>query len=286
MDDGSHGLTSRLLSGSSLVSTYQLPLTSTSEALQTFDFSSIPTGPHERQDVSHPHGVHLDPTGSFILTPDLGGDVIHIFAIDPESGKLTECASAETNPADGPRHGVFWSPSDDSDGSSVSLFTVNELGNSVTAWDVSYPDQEGGCLALSQAQSLSTLPDGVDPPEGSKASEIRVKGDFLYASNRYDRSFGDEEDSLATYDISIGESGTVELSFVELTNAGSYFPRTFEINAAGDLVAVGGQTSANVAILERNVTSGRLGDVVAQVRVGDLGTALEEDGLSAVIWVE
>lgn len=268
-------------SGSSQVYTYQLPLTSTSELLQNFDFSNITTGPHERQDVSHPHGVHLDPSGGYILTPDLGGDVIHIFAIDQETGSLTECPSAQTNPGDGPRHAVFWSASDDSGASAV--FTVNELSNTVTAWDVS---EEGGCLSLTQLQTISTLPDGVEHPEGSKAAEIRVKGDFVYVSNRYDRSFGDEVDSMATYDITVGSSGSVELSFGELTTAGSYFPRTFEINAAGDLVAVGGQTSANVAILERDTTTGRLGGVVAEVRVGDAGTALEEDGLSAVIWVE
>jgi 6-phosphogluconolactonase (cycloisomerase 2 family) len=252
--------------------------------LQTFDFSSIPTGPHDRQDASHPHGVHLDPSGGYILAPDLGGDVVHIFAIDQETGSLTECDAAATEPGDGPRHAAYWTVSDG--GNAELVFTVNELANTVTAWDVSYPEEEGGCLSLSPLQTLSTLPEGVDPPEGSKAAEIRVRDNFVYVSNRYDRSFGDEQDSLATFEIVLPINGTLELTFVELTNSESYFPRTFQINAEGNLVAVGGQTSSNVVILERNVENGRLGDVVAQVQVGDVGTPLEEDGLSAVIWVE
>lgn len=262
-------------------------MSASSEPLQTFDFSTIPTGPHERQDASHPHGVHLDTSGSFILTPDLGADVIHVFSINPETGNLTECDTVQVDPGDGPRHAAFWGHSDSSNGSNINaLFTVNELSNTVTVWDISYPDQESGCLVLSQLQRLSTLPKGVDPPEGSKAAEVRVKDNFLYISNRYDRSFGDEVDSLAAFEIDLTSNETVELSFMELTSAASFFPRSFEINSKGDLVAVGGQTSANVIILGRNITDGRLGDVIAQVRVGDLGTPLEEDGLSAVIWAE
>jgi hypothetical protein len=41
-----------------------------------------------------------------------------------------------------------------------------------------------------------------------------------------------------------------------------------------------------VAIVERNVTTGRLGAQLATVAVGSPGRDGQEDGLSAVIWDE
>ncbi|KAM0270615.1 hypothetical protein ACHAQH_009375 [Verticillium albo-atrum] len=269
------------LPGTARIVTRALPLTPSSTALQQVTFTIPAPGPNPRQDAPHPHAVFTDPTAAFLLTADLGADRIYVFAIDSETGLLTQCPAGVATPGDGPRHGVFWSPSNDTD--ARVLLTINELSNSITSWQVSY---ESGCLGLTQIETLSTLPDGVVPRAGTKAAEIRVRDNFVYASNRNDGSFGDEEDSIAMYDIGLNGQGQAELQFVEITSAHSWFPRTFDINAAGDLVAVGGQTSANVVVLERNVTSGRLGGAISDVRVGALGTANNEDGLSAVIWVE
>src|SRR5690606_12612080 len=137
-------------------------------------------------------------------------------------------------------------PSDASDSDINVLFTVNEIGNSVTAWGVEYP--EGGCLTLTQRETISTYPEGTAAPQGSKAAEVRVRDNFVYATNRFDMTFGAREDSIAMFEIS-DDQGTFE--FVEVTSAHAYFPRTFDINAAGDMVAVGGQTSSSVAVLER-----------------------------------
>ncbi|KAG7113669.1 6-phosphogluconolactonase like protein [Verticillium longisporum] len=267
--------------GTARIVTRALPLTPTSQPLQQVTFTIPAPGPNPRQDAPHPHAVFTDPTGAFLLTADLGSDRIHVFAIDAETGLLTQCPAGEAIPGDGPRHGVFWSPSNDTEAS--VLLTINELSNSVTSWEVTY---EGGCLGLQQIESLSTLPDGVVPRMGAKAAEIRVRDNFVYASNRNDGSFGEKEDSIALYEIGLNGEGRAELQFVEISSAHSWFPRTFDINAAGDLVAVGGQTSAEVVVLERNITTGRLGAAVAAVRVGALGTANNEDGVSAVIWDE
>lgn len=229
----------------------------------------------DRQDGPHPHSALTDPTGAFVLLPDLGADLIRILSIS-DSGSLTECPPAEAPSATGPRHGAFWSPDGDSETS--ILYTVNELGNSVTAWSVEY----GDCLTLTPQQTIPTYPEDATPPDGSKASAILVRDGNLYATNRFDKSFGDT-DSIAHFEID-SESG--ELSFVELVDSGTSFPRTFDLNAEGDMLAVGGQSSADVAIIERNVTTGRLGGILAQARVGILGQEGQEDGLSAVVWSE
>lgn len=269
-----------LVSSGSSITTYKTPLSSNSNGpLQTLKFSMSSKGPNPRQDAPHPHATFTDPTGKFLLVPDLGADLIRIFSINQSNGQLTACGQGQAGSGDGPRHGTFWSPTAGStDG--LMLFTVNELGNSVSAWKVSYPST--GCLALSKTQTLSTFKSGTAPSQSQpvKAAEVHVRDNFLYAANRNDQTFGSQQDSLVLYNIS--SSGVI--SFVEATNAHAWYPRTFSINKDGDLVAVGGQTSSNVAIIRRDTSTGRLGDLVATVQVGSAGRDGQEDGLSAVVW--
>jgi len=276
-------LTNKQSNGGAVIN-YKLPLSpAASTPIQHLKFTMSSPGPRpDRQDAPHIHSTFTDPTSRFLLSGDLGADVIRIFSIDPASGKLTECPAAATARGDGPRHGAFWGPADSADSDVTVLFTVNELGNSVTAWDVKYP-ADGGCLTLAKKKTIGTLPSGKMPPSGSKAAEVRVRDNFVYATNRFDKSFGQNEDSIALYEI---DPATGDFEFVEITSAFASFPRTFEINGDGTLVAVGGQTSSNVAIIERNVTTGRLGGRLANVAVGRPGAEMNEDGLSAVIWNE
>ncbi|KAI0205331.1 Lactonase, 7-bladed beta-propeller-domain-containing protein [Astrocystis sublimbata] len=264
----------------STLTTYALPFQAGGKVLQQMKFNMTAPGPHPRQNAPHPHAAHVDPTGKFLLVPDLGADLIRIFSINPDNGQLVACPPGEAAPGDGPRHGAFWAPKSNST-EGMMLYTVNELGNSVTTWSVSYP--EGKCLSLERKETLPTYAAGKALAAGSKAAEVQVKGNFVYAANRADQTFGEQQDSFATYAI---DSATGSLSFVETTNAHAWFPRTFQINKAGDLVAVGGQTSSNVAIVKRDPVSGKLGELVADVKVATPGREQEEDGLSAVIWIE
>ena len=162
----------------------------------------------------------------------------------------------------------------------AASYTLNELGNSVSAWTVKY---EASCISLSLTQTLSTYAAGVTPGPTTKAAELQIRDSFLYAANRADQTFGTAQDSIATYTI---DAATGTLAWLEAANAHAYYPRTFQINKAGDLVAVGGQTSSNVAILKRDAKTGKLGDVVASLVVATPGRPGEEDGLSAVVWLE
>ncbi|KAJ9132580.1 3-carboxy-cis,cis-mucoante lactonizing enzyme [Coniochaeta hoffmannii] len=264
----------------SSISTWKLPVSSSTQSLQklTFTMSGRGTVP-SRQDKPHPHSVFTDPTGKYLLSADLGADLIRIFSIEAGTGKLTSCANAAAGAGDGPRHGSWWTPKAGSTDGTM-LYIVNELANSVTVWKVGY---SGSCLSLQKTQSLSTYPAGKSAPAGSKAAEVHVAGNFVYAVNRNDKSFGATSDSAVTYSI---DAATGALTFVEATNAHTYFPRTFAINKAGDMVAFGGQTSSTVAIVARNTSTGRLGDLIASLQVGTPGTVNNEDGLSAVIWDE
>ncbi|KAF1969870.1 3-carboxy-cis,cis-mucoante lactonizing enzyme [Bimuria novae-zelandiae CBS 107.79] len=266
----------------STLTTYKLPLSGSTKPLSTLKFTLAQKGPNSRQDVAHPHEALLDPTGKFMLVPDLGADLIRIFSIDANSGTLTSCGSGKADPGDGPRHGQFFWTKPDSTQPQI-LYTLNELGNSVSSWNITYPSGAGGCISLTKLQTLSTYAPGTKGGPTTKAAELRTFGNFLYAANRADQTFGSQNDSIATYKI---DPATGKITWLEAANAYAYYPRTFEINKAGTLVAVGGQTSSNVAIINRDPATGKLGSLVASVQVATPGRAGEEDGLSAVVWNE
>ncbi|KAK3054203.1 hypothetical protein LTR09_004981 [Extremus antarcticus] len=72
---------------SSKVTAFALPLTSASKPLQELTFTMSAPGPNSaRQDAPHPHEVLTDPTGAYLLAPDLGADLIRIWPINPAPG--------------------------------------------------------------------------------------------------------------------------------------------------------------------------------------------------------
>ena len=242
-------------------------------------------GPNpNRQDAPHPHHAFVDPTGDFLLVPDLGADLIRIHKIDKTTGQLTECAPGKPAPGTGPRHGVFWTPAGATSrvrrgAEGTTLFVANELTNSVTGWSVSYPS--GGCLTLTLKQSVTPYQGNSSATAGTKVGEIKVKNNFLYTTNRNDKKFA-PNDSLTQYTIS--SDGT--LTWTDITSSYGTYPRTFDINKAGDFVAIGDQTTANIAIVSRDAVTGKLGERVADLRIGAVGTPENEDGISAVVWAE
>jgi 6-phosphogluconolactonase (cycloisomerase 2 family) len=66
----------------STISTFKSSFVSRAQPLQTFKLAMngkdmIPS----RQDVAYPHKVIADPTGNFVLAPDLGADLIWLYSI-------------------------------------------------------------------------------------------------------------------------------------------------------------------------------------------------------------
>jgi 6-phosphogluconolactonase (cycloisomerase 2 family) len=269
-------------SQTSQLTTFKLPLNG-EQPLQTVKYTGKSVNP-SRQEAPHPHHAFVDPTGDFLIVPDLGADLIRIHKIDKSSGKLTECTPAKPVPGTGPRHGAFWKPTGAvsrirkaADG--TVLFIANELSNSISGWAVSYP--AGGCMSLTLKQTLTPYQGNASAITGTKVGEIRVKDNFVYISNRNDKKFNGN-DSLTQF--TIASNGA--LTWTDLTSSHGTYPRTFDINKAGDYVAIGDQTTSNVAIVARDVKTGKLGQKVADLRIGAAGKPENEDGLSAVVWAE
>lgn len=209
-----------------------------------------------RQDAPHPHETIVDPTGSFVLAPDLGADLIRIYSIG-SAGNLTACPSYVEVGGTGPRHGAF-----STDGK--VLYVANELANSVHAFSVSYAN---GCLVLTKFQVLTTMASNATAPVGTKVGEVHVTESFLYASNRRDLTFA-PNDSMTAFSL----DSSNEMTFVNITSSGGTYPRTFDISKDGQYIAIGDQTTANVVVVKRDPVTGELGPQLASLRVGSVGT--------------
>lgn len=227
----------------------------------TYDVSSIVA---DRQGESHPHGVFIDPTGSFAVIPDLGGDVLHVYLIAGSSytNNLTPLPDVAATQGSGPRHGAFW-PNKEGQ-KATHFFVVAELNNEITAYALTYGT---GTLQMTPVATYSTFGSKDKVPVvtgGPAAGEIAISSDnkFLYVSNRLDVSFpdigssGTGSDSLAQWTIS--SNGT--LSFVGLAPAGGLNPRHFSFVTLGakEYVTVANSKSGDVQLIERDPVTGKL----------------------------
>jgi 6-phosphogluconolactonase (cycloisomerase 2 family) len=199
--------------------------------------------------------------------------LIRIYSINQASGQLTSCPDLNVKGGTGPRHAAFWVPSS----GATMMYVANELANTVNAFSVTYP--KAGCLSFALEQSLTGYAGNRSAVAGTKLGEIHVKDNFVYTTNRNDKSFS-QNDSISSF--AIGSNGL--LTYLASTSTGGTYARTFAINTEGDLVAIGDQTTSNVVIVTRDTKTGLLGLQVASLRIGNAGTPENEDGLSSVLW--
>lgn len=244
----------------------------------TFTLDGPGTNP-ERQDSPHAHEVFTDPTGQFLLVPDLGADLVRMFCYDPETLVLSPVAPLRVPAGSGPRHGVFYTPSG-FPGGPTYFYLVSELAATVTGYAVTYLANNTG-LEFKEMSSVGTSFLYNIPSQGAPA-EIAISPDnrFLVISNRNTTAFtlplngGIPSDSLSTW--ALKDDGS--FAFHQLWPTGGEYPRHFSMNAVGNLVAVGLQTDQAVVILERDVQSGLIGEPVARIAIGG--------NVTTVVWDE
>lgn len=112
-----------------------------------------------------------------MLVPDLGADIVRVFAIDPATDELVQESALSVTPGSGPRHGVFYRPTTTAAGgynatsSSLYFYLVTELGNTVTGYSVSYP--ETGGMSFEKVFE-SGVYGNLSMPAGNAAAEIAI----------------------------------------------------------------------------------------------------------------
>ena len=138
---------------------------------QSLAFTLDEPGPNaERQEAPHLHQAVLDPTGSFIVVPDLGADLVRVFSagVDATVEPLEPLA---VEPGSGPRHVVFT----EGKGEGTVMYLVSELSNEVSGFEVAYPD---GGITFEHKFTIPTHGEGQEVPEGASAAEILVSVRF------------------------------------------------------------------------------------------------------------
>ncbi|GJC77930.1 putative 6-phosphogluconolactonase ARB_02015 [Colletotrichum liriopes] len=254
----------------------QYPAALTAVKSETFKMSAPGPNP-SRQDAPHPHEVFLDPKGQFVLVPDLGADLVRVFAVD--GANLAAVDSLTAAPGSGPRHVEFLVTPE----GKTYLYLIGELSNTITAYDVTY--RENKTLGFAEVYSGSTYGEGATAPAGASGAEIWISpdGKFLTVSSRNDSAFSISNpdtlgegaqipsDSLNSFSIN---KQTGALTLLQKFPAGGRIPRQFSVNKAGDLVAVGLQSDSRVVIISRDAASGKLGDIIASTKVEGEVTAV------------
>ncbi len=203
----------------------------------------------QRQTRPHTHSIVPDPTNHFVLAADLGEDRLHVYRFDEKTGSLqpNDPPFAAITPGSGPRHVKFhpngrW------------VYLINEMASTVIAFNW---DPVRG--ALSEFQTISTLPSDFKGESTGAEIEVHPNGRFLYASNR-------GHDSLVVFAI---DPASGRLSLVQHISSGGRTPRNFAFDPTGHWIVCTNHGSNNAVVFQVDGGTGRLSRVGDPVHVPD-----------------
>ncbi|HEX8916423.1 MAG TPA: lactonase family protein [Humisphaera sp.] len=196
-------------------------------------------GPNpSRQKEPHAHSINASPDGRFALAADLGLDKVFVYKLDPAKGALTpnDPPAGISPPGSGPRHLAFHP-------NGKLAFVINELTSTLTSF--AYDAEKG---ALTEIQTLSTLPEGGHKGNSTAEVVVHPNGKFVYGSNR-------GHDSIAAFAV---DGATGKLTPLGQTPAGVKVPRNFSIDPSGTWLLAAGQSSNTVAVFKIDPATGKL----------------------------
>jgi len=192
----------------------------------------------KRQQGPHPHSAMTDPSGTFVMVPDLGQDKVRVYRVGADGKSMTpnDPPFANMPPGGGPRH-VTFHPNGE------WMYSNNEMTSAVTVFDLN-----PSTGATQSKQTISTLP--ADFTGNNSTAEVLVhpNGRFLYCSNR-------GHDSIASFTI---DQKTGKLTATGNTSSGGKTPRNFGITPDGRFIVAANHGSNDVIVLEVDSTTGKL----------------------------
>ncbi|CAG7653649.1 lactonase family protein [Paenibacillus allorhizosphaerae] len=199
----------------------------------------------QRQEGPHPHSVFPDPSGQYILVPDLGTDRIMVYRLDRCERKLVLHREVAARPGSGPRHLAFHPNGD-------ALYVIHELDSTVTSYAYDAADGE-----LNEQGTYSTLP--ADYKGWNGCAEIKVSpcGRYLYASNR-------GHDSIAVFRIA---EDRVRLTAIEHVSTGGRTPRNFAVTPDGSYLIAANQDSDTIVTFAIDSGTGRLAEAARETGI-------------------
>jgi 6-phosphogluconolactonase (cycloisomerase 2 family) len=292
------------------ITTYKIDNTGKIDANEAFLLTQGAPGPAPAQTNPRAHHVAVDPTGQYIVVPDLGADLLRVYSWNKDDLKLTEKKPFQVPAGNGPRHAAFYT-SHGLSGSHTYLYVVSEISATVTSYCIKYNDNNDG-LNFQQRQISSTL-GYVKAGAASVPAEILVTPDnrYVLVSNRKTNDTivpvplnnasavtffpqytdggvngtlmkapelpqTEVSDSISVFRI----DADATLTFQQHAPAGGLIPRSMSISPDGSMLALGLMGSNRVAVYERNINTGLLGPVLASVNMDGPG----ENMVSSVVW--
>jgi 6-phosphogluconolactonase len=192
----------------------------------------------QRQTGPHAHCVLFSPDNRFLLVADLGVDKIFVYGFDVATGALrpADPAFAPVAPGSGVRHLAFHP-------NGRVLYAINELSSSVTAFR--YDPASG---ALSELQSVSTLPPSYAGPAAAAEIAVNAAGTMVYGSNR----------GLDGMALLVVDPRRFTLSALEFTPLIGRTPRHFAIDPTGGYLVAANQDSGSITVYSVHPHSGQL----------------------------
>jgi 6-phosphogluconolactonase len=187
---------------------------------------------------AHAHSIRFDPSHRFALLADLGLDKIFVYRLDPKTGALTpsDPPFASVAPGSGPRHTAF-------DPRGRNVYTINQTANSIVrfGWD-----SDRG--ALTQFETVSTLPESFKGENTGAEILMHPSGRFLYATNR-------GNNSVAVFSV---QTDTGRLTPIQHISTQGKTPRNAEFDPTGKWLLVSNQDSNNAVVFRINQSTGQL----------------------------
>ena len=197
-----------------------------------------------RQSAPHAHSIVADPANRYAFSPDLGLDKILSYKLDLAAGKLVpnDPPYAAVESGAGPRHFDFHP-------NRRFAYVINELDSTITGF--TYDEANG---ALSEIQTISTLPDDFEGKSYTADVHVHRSGRFLYGSNR-------GHDSIAIFKI---DETSGELSVIGHEPTQGEAPRNFGLDPSGTFLLAANQNSDTIVTFRINQETGLL-DPTGQV---------------------
>ncbi|KAI1349823.1 putative isomerase YbhE [Xylaria sp. FL0043] len=220
-----------------------------------------PLGPN--QSAHHPHQALFDPSGRFVVVPDLGGDQLLI--LDAKDDKYEISSRVTLFAGAGPRHGGFITAGD------KTFYAVAcELSSVVALYELEYA---GDNLGFKYISTQSTYGPGFPPANASSAAA----GELVVAANNKDVYISNRLSGNATDSIShfvFDANNTASLTWTSQASSHGVLPRGVSLsNEEGQnvmFVANQGGDNGLVALHRCNVTGQLAAEPVAAKALSEL----------------
>lgn len=177
-----------------------------------------------RQREPHAHSINIDARRKRAVVADLGLDKLFFYNLDADKHTLTEGISINLPPGSGPRHYAAHP-------NGRYGYVINEMLLTIAAVDLTRTPP-------AIFQSVSTIPEKVQPSYSTAEVVVHPNGKFLYGSNR-------GHDTIAAFSV---DPKTGKLTAIGHTSTQGKTPRNFAIDPTGRFLIAANQDSDNIVV--------------------------------------